>query len=132
MALCGGCLSQTQFMGDGVSSLFLTFGLLILPLSSLSSTRTLPGFDQSFGWIFCGSNTTFNPSLAMASNIVLASGFLTAPSLPTLLPSSLVFDASKYIGYMQCQCFDFAGSNCGCGGACLWVVEGIFEGFIRV
>lgn len=77
--------------------LFLMLGLF--PPLILIFTR--PGFAQSFGCDFAGSNRVSNLNLPHAATISRAIGFSTASSLPTLLPSALVLFASKYIGYMH-------------------------------
>jgi len=58
-------------------------------------TFTLPGFAQSFGWLFAGSNRLSIRNLEHAAAISLARGFSTAKSLPTLLPSLRLLVASK-------------------------------------
>lgn len=77
--------------------LFFTLALLTLP-PSFTNTLTRPGFAQSRGCVFPGSNTVFSPSNCTASTISLASGFLTACETLTRRPSERVLFRSKYKG----------------------------------
>lgn len=81
--------------GSKCDVLFLI--LVFLPPLSLIFTR--PGFDQSLGWIFVGSNSVSSPNRPQALTISRARGFSTASSLPTILPSRRLLLTSKYTGY---------------------------------
>ena len=69
---------------------------------SLKPTRTRPGFAQSFGWVFSGSNATLSLSSVVdtamylhASAMSRARGLGTASLELTLRPSARLRLASK-------------------------------------